>query len=231
MVYGDQILNGSRVRAVICDIYGTLLHAGPPPPDAPVRWEQDCAEIAGHTIPLETFDERCAEAIAAQHAVRRVAGEAFPEVDWMAVIRSALPCLDETRARQISSLHAACRRTCTATPGALRALASLRAAGVLTGLASNAQHYTRDELAAAGFALPDFHPSLCFLSGDHGYAKPSPRVFALLTERLAALGIAPHEALMIGDSFENDIEPARAAGWQACMVEDGIGDAVRAALD
>jgi HAD superfamily hydrolase (TIGR01549 family) len=103
-------------------------------------------------------------------------------------------------------------------PGALAALQSFTDAGVLLGLASNAQHYTRDELALAGFSLDQFHPALSFLSGDHGFAKPSPRVFQFLTERLAALGISPSETLMIGDSIENDIFPARAAGWQTRLI-------------
>jgi FMN phosphatase YigB (HAD superfamily) len=218
MAFDEELLAGGAVRAVICDIYGTLLHAGPPPEDAAERWRKGCQEIAGQCVTLEEFDQRCAEAVKAQHAARRGGGEPFPEVDWPAVIRAAIPALDHTRALLLSSLHAACRRNCTAMPHAVEALALLRAAGIVVGIASNAQHYTRDEMTAAGFALTDFHPRLSFLSGDHGFAKPSPRVFSFLTEQLAALGIAPHETLMIGDSVENDIAPAKAAGWRTCLV-------------
>ena len=226
MAFDDELLAGGAVRAVICDIYGTLLHVGPPSADAAERWRKGCQEITGQCVAMEEFDERCVEAVKAQHAARRGAGEPFPEVDWPAVIRASIPALDYTRTLLLSSLHAACRRVCSAMPHAVEALASLRAAGIVTGIASNAQHYTRDEMTAAGFALTDFHPRLCFLSGDHGLAKPSPRVFALLTERLAALGIAPHETLMIGDSVENDIAPAKAAGWRTCLVDEAVWPAL-----
>ena len=226
----DEIPAAGAVRAVICDIYGTLLHAGPPPANAAERWRHGCLEFAGSLLTLLEFDARCARIVAEQHAARRAAGEPFPEVDWLAVVRAAMPGMDGGRALQISRLHAACRRTCTALSAAVGALESLHAAGILTGLASNAQHYTRDELTAAGISIAGFHPQLCFISGDHGFAKPSPRVFSLLSERLAALGIAPHETLMIGDSAENDIAPARAAGWRTCLVEEGVWDAIRAAL-
>ena len=222
----DDILAGGTVRAVICDIYGTLLHAGPPPADAAGRWERGCQEIAGRALTLAEFDARCAEGVAKQHTARRAAGEPFPEVDWLTIVGTAIPGLDDENALRLSSLHAACSRTCSGMPGAIHALESLRAAGILTGLASNAQHYTLDELTAAGFSLSDFHPQLRFLSGDHGFAKPSPRVFSFLTERLAALGIAPRETLMIGDNETNDIAPARAAGWQTCLVKDSVWEDV-----
>ncbi len=226
----DEILAAGAVRTVICDVYGTLLHAGPPPPDAVERWRRACQEIAGQSLTLEEFDARCAATVAEQHTARRAAGEPFPEVDWLTVVRTAMPGMDNARARQLSELHASCSRTCTALSGAVEALRFLHAAGILSGIASNAQHYTRNELTAAGFTLANFHPELVLFSGNHGFAKPSPRVFALLTERLAALGIAPHETLMIGDSVSNDLVPARAAGWQTCQVKEGVWEAIRTAL-
>ena len=39
-----------NVRAVILDIYGTLLEVGPPPPDADVRWQRICRDLL-HTEP------------------------------------------------------------------------------------------------------------------------------------------------------------------------------------
>lgn len=215
----------ATVRAIICDVYGTLLKVGPAPQGAAERWRCDVQNIAGPSmgVALKDFDIRCASVVAAEHAARRAAGEPFPEVDWIAVVRSAMPGLVDAptgadRATLVSSLHAGCSRTCTAMPGALAAMESLRASGLLHGIASNAQHYTRDELTGAGFPDTFFQPELCFFSGEHGFAKPSPRVFAMLTEKLAAHGIAPHETLMVGDSIEKDIAPAAAAGWQTWQI-------------
>ena len=204
------------VRAVICDIYGTLL-AVETPGCGPLGWEGACQGWTGRRIPLEMFNARCAALTAEANAVRRQAGEPYPEVDWFAILRGVvggeLPGGAEAL-RLLSNHHARCVRHCTAMPGAVEALRHLHDGGVRLGMASNAQDYTRWEMENARVPLEMFDPPLCFLSGDHGFAKPSPRVFATLSEKLAALGIAPHETLMVGDSLENDIIPAAAAGWR-----------------
>jgi putative hydrolase of the HAD superfamily len=70
------------------------------------------------------------------------------------------------------------------------------------------------EFATAGLRFDIFHPSLRFLSFEHGYSKPDPRVFRLLAVRLRLLGVTAPEALLVGDRLDNDIEPARAQGFQ-----------------
>lgn len=194
----------------------------PPPPGAADRWRSGCRALLPEDQPpltLADFNDRCRAATAAANERRRAAGEPFPEVSWPDIIRDVLPSRPgpETAAA-LSSLHAACSRTCVPMPGAFAALARYRAAGVLLGIASNAQDYTRTEFTGAGFHLSSFDPGLIFLSGDHGFAKPSPRVFALLTGKLAARGIAPHEILMAGDRPDNDLAPAAAAGWQTRLI-------------
>ncbi len=47
------------------------------------------------------------------------------------------------------------------------------------------------------------------VSDDVGYCKPSAEIFALSCERM---GVAPHEALFVGDSLCADVEGAAAAG-------------------
>src|SRR5262249_56077231 len=42
-----------------------------------------------------------------------------------------------------------------------------------------------------------------------GLSKPDPAIFALA---LARLGLAPRQALFVGDSLQQDVVPARAAG-------------------
>lgn len=211
-----------EVRAVICDLYGTLLKVAPPPPDAAERWESGLRSlISGEALSLAAFDASCRAAVADTNGHSRRQGEAFPEVDWLDIILRVLPCLpagDKALAARISRLHAACSRTCTAMPGAAAALALYRQRGVLLGIASNAQDYTRSEFTGAGFQFSDFQNDLVFISGEHGFAKPSPRVFARLAERLAARGISPGEILMAGDSRENDILPAATAGWQTRLI-------------
>lgn len=47
-----------------------------------------------------------------------------------------------------------------------------------------------------------------------GSTKKEGTLYKLLAEELATRGIAPHEAVMIGDKPETDIEPARANGFK-----------------
>jgi len=54
------------------------------------------------------------------------------------------------------------------------------------------------------------------ISTELGYAKPDARIFRHVTD---ALGIAAHEALVVGDNRVNDIEGGVAAGLQAVWLQ------------
>jgi putative hydrolase of the HAD superfamily len=60
------------------------------------------------------------------------------------------------------------------------------------------------------------------VSGEVGVAKPDPAIFRLALDRL---GVAPEHALYIGDSVENDLGGAEAAGI-ACVWVNRHGDAL-----
>ena len=53
-------------------------------------------------------------------------------------------------------------------------------------------------------------------SRAHGYVKPHPTIFQAALEQL---GIAPADAVMIGDSLEEDVEGARALGMRAILMD------------
>lgn len=59
------------------------------------------------------------------------------------------------------------------------------------------------------------------ISGDLGVGKPDP---APVRAALKALGVAPEEAAMVGDSRGRDIAAARAAGVYAILLERALGD-------
>lgn len=54
-----------------------------------------------------------------------------------------------------------------------------------------------------------------FIEGEMGEGKPEPRVMARATQ---AAGCAPHEILMVGNSYRHDIIPAMDAGWRTCWI-------------
>lgn len=208
------------VKAVIFDVYHTLLAVAEGPVAAEDRWLELWRESVGTPpgMSLAEFDAACRTAVAQDHAPRKSAGDRWPEVDWRKVACRAAGGLSGLAPGALDDFlfrHVRLQRTTQAMPGALTLLAGLKQQAILTGIASNAQRYTFDELAAAGLPVDQFEPDLCFWSFEQGFSKPDPAVFSWLTARLAARGISPEETLMIGDRLDNDIIPARAAGWQA----------------
>jgi HAD superfamily hydrolase (TIGR01549 family) len=95
---------------------------------------------------------------------------------------------------------------------ALPVLEELREQGLKLGLVSNTgrnldefvAHHRLDVDAAIG-------------SGAFGRTKPHPTIFRAVLERLA---IEPLDAAMVGDSPEDDVEGARAAGIEAAFLLD-----------
>ena len=222
-----------NTRAVICDIYGTLLEVSPPPPDAAARWDllwEDRLRTAPR-LSLEQFSAACDRVIAAEHAAARARGIRYPEVYWPAVVSAGLPefaHLSEPERSEFRFYQAQMAHTVRLMPGVGDALRPLRHAVQALGLASNAQPYTVRELDMAltgvGLSWNLFSPNLCFLSFEHGFSKPDPHVFQMLTARLRALGVAAEQTLMVGDRLDHDIEPARACGWRTWqLTSDGEG--------
>jgi putative hydrolase of the HAD superfamily len=94
---------------------------------------------------------------------------------------------------------------------ALPALAVLRRHGLRIGLVSNGQR-DLDEFAAHHALDVDAIVG----SKSHGRTKPHPSIFVAA---LQALDARPEEAAMVGDSYEDDIEGARALGMRAVLLD------------
>lgn len=223
-----------KLRAVIFDIYRTVLEVGPPPVDAAERWAVLWRDVLGGTprLGLAEFGAGCERVVAREHSAARETGIVYPEVHWPDVVGEVVPelaaKLEAVRAdfmfRQTALWH-----TVRLMAGAGETLRAARDRGWRLGIASNAQPYTLRELAEAlaeaGLSPGIFVPELSFWSFEHGFSKPDPHVFRLLTARLRALGVSPEETLMIGDRLDNDIAPARAQGWRTWQLrtEAGVG--------
>jgi HAD superfamily hydrolase (TIGR01549 family) len=90
----------------------------------------------------------------------------------------------------------------------------LRRAGVRMALLSNALGHGLDA-TLAHFAL-DQYMDAAVSSAETGAVKPAPRMFSAL---LGLLGVAPEEAVMVGDSVEDDVEGAVACGCGAILLD------------
>jgi HAD superfamily hydrolase (TIGR01509 family) len=98
-------------------------------------------------------------------------------------------------------------------PDAAPCLASLRAAGLVVGVAGNQPEGACEALARLGLPV-DFIAS----SARWGVAKPSPAFF----DRVAgAAGVPAPRVAYVGDRLDNDVIPARAAGMFTVLVRRG----------
>lgn len=212
-----------KIRAAIFDVYTTILEVGAPPANAGTKWKQLFEEML-ETPPSLTqteFSTRTSRVIARQHAEARARGIQWPEVLWPAVAMEVMPELARLSAKRRDEFHLRLMqlgRTLTMAGGASDCLRWLHRQGVLLGIASNSQAYTLRELTSAlesaGLNLSIFDPDVRFWSFEHGFSKPDPHVFCMLTTRLLMRGIQPAETLVVGDRLDNDIAPARLHGCQ-----------------
>ena len=232
-----------KPRAVICDVYRTILEILPAPADADARWQELGRTTfgSGKVPDLTVFHDLCRAEIARDHEDARRRGIAFPEVQWPRIVGSVLPEFAELEALKQSDFilaGQALTRGLRLLPGAAGLLRHWHEVGLPLGIASNAQAYTFDELATllgtAGLEPGIFSPDLVLWSWQLGFSKPDPYFFQTLLARLKARCLAACEVLMVGDRADNDIAPARAAGlmtWHLHPQGDGDWRALRDALN
>ena len=125
-----------------------------------------------------------------------------------------------------------------ADPEAFAAVRRVREAGLVAGVISNSNGSVRSILEETGLSA---HLHFIIDSSVVGVEKPDPRIFHL---GLREAGVAPEEAIYVGDLYSVDVLGARAAGLQGilldprgfwgprdCRLARGLDEAVRLALD
>jgi 2-haloalkanoic acid dehalogenase type II len=198
------------VKAVLLDALGTLVELQPPTP----RLQRLLAQSG-----FEVSEERAAAGFAAEIAY--YLDHHLEGSDRERLERLRDRCADEMRrALELPELdHATARRMMLEAlefqpyPDVLPALGELRERGLTLVVASNWDCSLSDWLEPAGITeLVDG----VVTSAEVGAPKPHPRVFE---RALAIVGVAPSEALHVGDKVDNDIEGAAAAGVRAVLVQ------------
>jgi len=161
------------IKAVIFDVYGTLLEVGPPVPDADAWWSRIFREILGIEPPIDRHEffaacKRITEEM--EQAVRRK-GILHPEVNWPVVVQKAIPRLAMFQPdvlKHFATELIRLQHTSWVRPETAYVLGNLHQKGYVLGIASNSQAYTLHELrtglAPYGLSLEIFEPTLCFFS-------------------------------------------------------------------
>ena len=200
-----------RVRALLADFYGTLAEAAGTGP----RWA-DVLARHGYDLPEEVR--------------RRHSDDHFDGIEHVEHSRSRRHYVDWQRARLramvldcgvgaddadrvVDDLHESGRAfAMRAYPEVPEVLAELRARGVIVAVCSNWDWDLDRSLEQAGLTeLVDVQVT----SARAGARKPHRRIF---DHTLEAVGVAPGEALFVGDTWRADVEGPRAAGIPAVHI-------------
>jgi len=151
---------------------------------------------------------RALDTVHAQFIAGAMTADEKRQALWRSFLESlGLTLSDDEReeARQVyGNAYRSARR---AVPGAIPLLAELRSRGMTIGIVTNnAIEEQMTKLEICGLApLID----VLAISEEVGAVKPDPRIFA---EALRRAGVAAHETVMVGDSWENDVQGALRAG-------------------
>jgi putative hydrolase of the HAD superfamily len=98
-------------------------------------------------------------------------------------------------------------------PETLEVLKQLRALGVRLGVISNFD--TRIYSVLDSLGIRHFFDAIT-ISSETGYSKPDPRIFESAVQ---ALGVPAADILLVGDSPQDDVEPAMRAGLNAVLID------------
>lgn len=122
----------------------------------------------------------------------------------------------------LQRMHQKLHLWCSVADGLADSLERLRSAGLRLGVVSNSDGRVEEALEAAGLRS---YFDVIVDSAQVGVEKPDPRIFYAALE---VLGVAPSEALYVGDLYEVDVVGAHAAGIEAVLVtsSDGRQDCV-----
>lgn len=124
-----------------------------------------------------------------------------------------VPGREEELAERMHRVLSHVRPEYTAYPEVPEVLEELRERGYRMGVVSNWELDLPEVLARAG--LRHFF-DVVVASAAVGAAKPDPRIFWVALE---ALDAAPPEAVHVGDSYEADVQGARAAGISPVLLD------------
>jgi putative hydrolase of the HAD superfamily len=197
----------ASLKAVLFDAGNTLLF---------LDYDRMAAAVgAALGVPLDPERLAGAAGVAARAAERARGQDRDRARDYLEALFTGAGVPD-SRMEEVSDclqrLHGQGHLWCRLAAGTREALDRLRAGGLRLGVVSNSDGRVEEALIAAG--LRD-----CFEvvldSALVGVEKPDPAIFRAA---LDALGVAPAEALYVGDLYDVDVLGARAAGMQAVLL-------------
>ncbi len=215
----------ANIRAVIFDIYGTLVISGSGDVGSADPAGQDSRivdSIAAVGFRSESMPNAAdlVRKIQQLNEDRRSDTCHYPEVDvveaWRQILREHQIELATNQVVELAAEYESRANPTWPMPGARELLSRLKGSGLSLGIVSNAQVFTiplvKDLTVQRGLAAAGFDLDLCVFSNRYRHAKPGPRLFDVLRTGLAKRGIKPAEAIYVGNDMLNDVWAASQAG-------------------
>lgn len=235
-----QLTQLAEIKAVIFDIYGTLLISGSG--DVGTATAKNNAEALTQSLVVSGFEGNLEQAgqigielfqteIQEWHKAGRAAGADVPEIEvtkvWRKIIHimlntETLRGSDELDTIRKLALEYECRvNPVYPMPYALETIHALRENGKALGIVSNAQFYTPLLFPALmGKSLEElgFPTESCIWSYKELKSKPSSSLFPKIGKYLSDQhGIGLNEAVYVGNDMLNDIYTASQAGCKTIL--------------
>ncbi len=228
----------SKIRAVVFDIYGTLLISGTgdishASSDDRNQAILDVLKAFGikTCITDAPFADRFTQLILQAREARRADHIEFPEIDILQVWKYLLIESVESgwidrypseTERRLMAVDYECRVNPVAPmPGLTETLQFLKEGGKTLGIVSNAQFFTPllfKALIGKDLDALGFDPDCRVWSWILREGKPSRRLYQVLAKQLRDKhDIHPGETLYIGNDMRNDVAPAAACGFQTAL--------------
>ncbi len=228
-----------NIRAVLFDIYGTLLISG--------TGDISLSSVQRDTLDMniilkesgfESYFKSCVEIIPEKlnrnirdfHEKKRLEGIDYPEVEirdiWKIVLKelwnegSLLENPEDKSVDLLTLKHELSVNPVWPMPGFPEIVRILREAGLHIGIVSNAQFYTpliMEALTGNTLEKIGFETELCVWSYEFLMAKPSKEIFSKPMDKLSKLGIKPSEVLYVGNDMLNDVSTASAVGCKTAL--------------
>jgi len=206
------------IRAVLLDAVGTVIQ---PRPDV-IEVYTAAGKRHGSHCDTRTIRTRFHDAVAKHFHDKGTTNERHEYARWRQIVADVfddVPDRFELIFRELWD-HFADPRHWSLYDDVLPAWKLWRARNLVIGIASNFDARLFN-ICRAWEPLNDADHLFC--SSRIGYSKPRAEFFAHIEQQL---GIPGNQLLMVGDNFTNDVEAARAAGWQAAWIQRDEGASI-----
>lgn len=211
----------AEIRGVFFDLYGTLLRYGDMEAAGESWYHAIRRELvaSGHAFDEETLLRLCEEFLLQPEPPEQDDGLTVYERRMCEFVGELGLALALEELRQISEASIAAWHAYTQLdPEAKSVLGELQGRYKLA-LISNFDHPPHVHCLLDELALRPFFDAVV-VSGDVGVKKPDPAIFVPALEQT---GLATDEALFVGDSPEDDVAGARAAGLRPVLIQRSLG--------